>query len=75
MKKLLTYVSFLLLAVSCNTNKTVVARVPKAPATNMEEVVIKPEETKNAAVNVVKEISADAKPVVLKRTMRRPAVI
>lgn len=75
MKKLLTYVSFLLLTISCNTNKTVVASVPTAPAVNSEKAVMQPEAPRQEVLNSAKENNTVAKPVVLKRTMRKPAVI
>ena len=80
MKKLLTYVSLLLLTISCNTNQHMSASDNgvinlESPAAK-SNVAIPATMPASQQMNVVKENNVNAaKPVVLKRVMRRPAVI
>ena len=77
MKKLLTYISLLFLVISCSTNKQmsisdVKSINPEGNAKKSNTIAV-PVQLNVPQANVVK--TADAKPVVLKRMMRRPAVI
>ncbi len=75
MKKPHIYTLFLLLTISCNTNKPVAIATPIAPAANSEAVSNNAGDCIIDEQNIVKENNADVRPALLKRTMRRPAVI
>jgi len=72
MKKLLTIVSVLMLTISCRTNQHI-----KALAVGMANLNnYAPKSTVDNETTTLKQADRqDEKPVVLKRAMRRPAVI
>lgn len=72
MKKLLTILSILMLAISCSTNQHI-----KASAVGMANMNnYAPKSTVDKETTTLKQAGRqDEKPVVLKRAMRRPAVI
>lgn len=79
MKKLLIYMLPLMLTLSCSTSQHTVTIAPKVPDINLQQTNEKasattPVNSETKSIGTENNTSA-AKPVVLKRIMRRPAVI